>query len=374
MGSLVLMMLIAGCSSPPTPDSPVDASIAHTDGWSRLPDGPLSARHGTVGAWLDQRFVLFGGWSQPPCPPNADCAWPTDAVLRDGASFDPAAGTWKLIAEAPMPVSGWNSAVVNDRWYFLTAGFPRTDSPVTFLSYDPAADDWTSLPVPRAAAGSRLVAAGDRVMAISSSDEQAKAIDSVFDSATGSWQQIPDDPLGPGFDRAAVWLGDALLLTAKDLVPGPGSAQPAVVRLATLDATLTEWAPLPDSEVIGGSPTAVGGRVVFPERGSADGGEVNNWGRPFPHGGVFNPSDSSWTPLPDPPAGAGLGWEALTVGGNALVGGHLLDPATSDWTVVPPPPGPERYSTTILANADTIVVWGGASADQNLADGYLLHY
>ena len=273
-----------------------------------------------------------------------------------------------------MPVSGWNSAVVNDRWYFLTVGFPQADNAVTFLSYDPAADEWTSLPVPPAAAAARLVAAGDRVMAISSSDEQVKAIDSVFDPASGSWQQMPDDPLGPSFDRGAVWLGDALLLTAKDLVPNPGSEKPSLVRLAMLDTTLTQWTLLPDSEILGGNPVSIAGRVVFPSTGSADGGEVNNWGRPFPFGGIFNPADSSWAPLPDPPAATGLDGYILSVGDNTLVGGHLLNPATGGWTVVPTLPGPSRNSATVLANTDTIVVWGGAAGDQNLADGYMLHF
>lgn len=62
------------------------------------------------------------------------------------------------------------------------------------------------------------------------------------------------------------------------------------------------------------------------------------------------------------------------MGDSILVSGHLLNPATGDWTVVPPLPGPSRTGETALANTDTIVVWGGASSGQNLADGYMLHF
>jgi hypothetical protein len=180
--------------------------------WAQLPDGPLSARREVTGAWLDQKFVLVGGWSDRPCPPSAGCVPPEKPALRDGASFDPSTGTWRRIAPAPAPVSGWNSVVVDGKLYLLTSDLGRSASPVLFLSYDPSRDSWATLPPP-AGEGLELVAAGRQIVAVSYSDERSPAIDSAYDPRSRAWRRLPEDPLGLTYDRSAVWLGDQLLLS-----------------------------------------------------------------------------------------------------------------------------------------------------------------
>lgn len=229
--------------------------------WMKVSAGPLSARHDVAGAWLDGRFVLGGGWAQPPCPPNAACLPPEDPALRDGASFDPATNSWRSTADAPVPVSGRTTVVLDDKLYVLTPDSGRADSPVTFLCYDPVQDVWTTLPSP-SGEGVDLVAADDVVLAVASSTEEA-AVDSVFEPTRGSWRQLPPDPLGPSDVRAAVWMGDWLLLTAQGSVPEQG-AERDVLELGALDATFTDWRRLPNSNIGGGYPIVVSDLVVYP--------------------------------------------------------------------------------------------------------------
>ena len=47
-------------------------------GWERLPAVPLSPRTDPVVAWTGTEVVVVGGNTGWVCPPNADCAGPTD--------------------------------------------------------------------------------------------------------------------------------------------------------------------------------------------------------------------------------------------------------------------------------------------------------
>lgn len=331
--------------------------------------------------------MVVGGWSYFPCPPTADCVFPETPALNDGASFDPVTQTWQRIATAPVPLAVHsNKAVVGDQLYLFTDDLGREDSPLSFLRYDTATDSWSSLPTP--APASRIIAIGDRVAAIAFSDEEFDGGDAVFDPETQEWMPLPDDPLGPSFGREAVWLGDELLLTATGPVPNPGSNKPPVMRLAILNGSLTEWAILPDAAILGGGPTFVAGKVVFPWPGYEDGGTVNNWGRSYPYGGVFDPETLEWQALPEPPSEPGFddqgltgrgpyGWDGprgmgMALGNRTFVSGHLLNPATGEWLAVPRPGWADRMGAAVATNSDTFFVWGGYTAEGLAADGHVL--
>ena len=361
---------LSGCTFA-APDPAFEQTVRFSGAWSRVPNGPLSPRHDALAVWLDGKFLVVGGWSSPPCPPNASCVAPDEPANSDGAVFDPDTEEWTPIAEAPVPVSGDNAAIVDGQLYVSTGEAWRGDSPVGVWRYHPVFDSWTRIPAPPTPFA-RLVAACHQLFAFSPTDELQRARDFVLDAEAGIWRAIPDDPLGPSFDREAVWADDAVLLTGKELMTSPGSEEPAVVRLARLDPETFEWTQLPDSDIIGWSPTVVGDVVVFPHVGTADGGEVNSWGRDVPFGGILDPATGEWRSLPDPPPGGGLIGELLVSSGRTVVGGHLLDPSTGDWTLVPDLPPPDRTAPAVAAGGDTILLWGGAIGTDNLGDGYLL--
>jgi hypothetical protein len=355
------------------PDLPAD------EAWGRLPESPLSGRRESAGAWVGDRVVIVGGWSDRPCPAASDCVV-TEPALRTGASYDPVAAEWARIAEAPVPVSGQNTAVVGNDLYVLTHDvFAGSDEP-TFLRYNATADAWTTLPAPPT--DGTLVAAGDRVLAIPGSDETGAGVDSSFDPATETWSALPDDPLGPSYDREGVWLHGTLKLSAKSLTDVTAGA-PARVRMATLDRAFSTWFAQPDSDVVGIGALAAGDRVVFPFSGSQDGGAVATWDRPYPSGGIFDPGDNSWKDLPALPAGIELdeyadGRPPQVVGYEVLIGGRLLlDPMALTYTELPEPTWAPRIQATVITGLDSILVWGGVTYTDdgiavNHADGYFL--
>lgn len=366
VATLAVGALAGGCAARPAALPALDAE------WSALPDAPLTARRGATAAWVADRFVVVGGWSDPACPPNADCALDLSAMLDDGAAFDPTAGEWRAITPAPVPVGVATAAVVADTLYLLVPDLGPDAGAPELLAYDGRADAWTTLPAPPER-WVDLVAAGDVLVAIAGTDELGPTTDAVLDPATGQWRTLPDDPLGPSFDRQAVWLGDRLLLAAKDLAGSPGSAEPAIVRLSVLDADLGSWSAPEDTEVLGWAPVAVAGRVVFPGLGGADGGDVNNWGREYPFGGVLDLATGEWRELPD------VGDEAtpaplsgVVVGDRVVVGDGLLDPVTGAWLRLPALPGRAATELAVAAGDGALLVWGGATTSGNLDAGHLL--
>ena len=374
----ICALLLAGCA--PLPGAPASSRQVSNGAWEVVPESPLSPRQGMVAEWVDGRFVLIGGSSEPSCPPSASCVASEVPRLRDGAVLDLESNRWRAIADAPIPLSSSRTAAVGDSLYLVAVPDQAVQREV-FLRYDLDADEWTRLPDAPRSTGD-LVAAGDRVLAIADTDERGPTRDAVFSPATGRWTDLPDDPLGPSFNRSAAWLGDQLLLTAKRLVKNPGADGPSLTRMATLSADLTTWTALPDSSIIGGNPIAVAGLVVFPGLGEADGGGVGNWGRSYPEGGIWNPKDGSWTRLPDgAPSlvdaggtdlpGLGLGGE-----GTVLIGGALLDPVARSWLQLPDPGLSKRYSQAVVVGDDSVLLWGGTADgwERNLSDGALLRY
>jgi hypothetical protein len=118
--------------------------------WSALARSPLGYRNSPLLAWAGGRLVEVGGWAKTGTGRSAA-----------GASFDPATGRWRRIAAAPAGgsfVDGSTSAVWTGRYLAVASGTaapcpgdpapaPRCWTGLTL--YDPTANRWTVLAVPR---------------------------------------------------------------------------------------------------------------------------------------------------------------------------------------------------------------------------------
>ena len=368
MGRLMLVLLavaLSACGSAGSDPGP-PGRVGGT--WERLPDPPLSPRESAVAVPAGGAVLVVGGSDADPCPPNADCAAPAAPLLRDGALYDPRAGTWERIADAPVGVSFGSTAVVGGDVYLLAPGEPwESGAPPAFLRYRTGDDRWTRLPLPSGASRRSIVAAGDRVVAYADSDEFGVVPDLVFDPARRAWAELPDDPLPRTFDRTMAWSGRELVLAAHALVPDPGAREPSVVIAAAYDAGRGTWRRLPDSEILGGGARwfAHEGRLVLAALGSADGGEVGNWGRPYPNGGVLDVEPGRWSGLPDPPAGADEFSAGIVAGDRADYWGQqgwVLDAVAGGWTQVPPLDGDDQIVSgrSVAAAGRDLLGFGGA--------------
>jgi hypothetical protein len=341
--------------------SPTDAG----SGWAELPASPLSARHSATAIWTGTEAVIVGGTDQAACPPNADCELRIDDWRRDGAAFDPAAGTWRKIPDLPVAPAVASTALADGRAYLL--GRSPVDPEPFFLAWDGVADRWDILPPPpEPDSVSALVAAGDRIVAVRGTHENGVTRDAGYDPASRTWTDLPLDPFAPSYDRSMVWTGAELVLLAVPL-EGRLPTEPPLYRAAALDPATAAWRPLPDGEVMGWDPTWywAGGRIVNPTAGSADGGQTNNFGRPYPFGGILTPPAGEWSPLPDPPADHS-GYRGLRAAGPDHVvspEGWILDVPRLTWSVLRRPPDAANGGEAVAWAGDRLIVWGGVRAE-----------
>jgi hypothetical protein len=363
-----LILTSAACGQGADPTDPgADAEPATT--WVRLAESPLSPRTGATGVWTGEDVLVFGG-EQVACPPNADCAPPDEPALQDGAAYNPATDTWRRITTPLVPVRYAHTAVIGDAVYvWAHSSYDAEASPV-FMRYSIPDDTWTSLPPPTADGqgaapsirGMVVTGAGDRLVGYSSSDEQGEQPDWLYDPV-GGWTQLPDDPHTPAFDRSMTWAADRLVLFDKELVANPGSERPSLGRAAVLDLSAGVWETLPPSETLAYGPWfADNGRLIDPALGSADGGEVNNWGRHYPNGGILDLAGRRWQSLPAGPSDASFSAGVLGSQGAMYTGyrGVVLDLAAERWLTVPELEEPRGTSgRTVVAVGTDLFVFGG---------------
>jgi hypothetical protein len=351
---MIAVLVLSGCGDD-TADQADPSEV-----WQATDQSPLSPRERAVAVTIGDRVLVVGGSDAPPCPPGGDCSLPEKQPLFDAALFDPLTGEWARTAAAPLRLGGHidaRTAVIGDTAYFLAEWYVAETERVqiAFLSYDAVADAWTELPNPPAEAASRLqlTAAGDNLVAYPGSHETMDMDrtltpdqippDLLFRPADQSWHELPADPHGPSFDRNLLAVGNRLILLAKDLVADPG-VDPPLVRMATLDVAgdpnSAQWTALPDGEFLWPDGyVSVGGLLLSPYLGSADGGEVNNWGRAYPYGGVIDPATGEWTAFPSVPEQDPRAWgvgPASISGNRTLINGPwVVDSQTLEWTQVP---------------------------------------
>jgi hypothetical protein len=353
---LVLLLALTACgsaSSTPGPAAPASAAPAR-DAWTKVPGVPLSPRTDPVVAWTGREVLVVGGNTGWVCPPNADCAGPTD-LATDGAALDPATGEWRPVADAPVGFwdswgGGWDSAYVDG----LLVVRGTTDG--RLLGYDVAADRWSVLTPPAGFAG-RLSASGERLWALAGSRilSWGPAADDVREEAS----YTPRDPLqdpqlfvtpagpvitGVRYDEAAP---DEPTLTQADVPDGVGGWR----RLVTGQiGWLSHWD---------------GTRLYGVEPGEADGGEVNGWDRAYPFAGTLDPMSGEWQPL-DVPRRAWSSsdwWDVAAYDGTRVVTqGRFTDLATATvngWTDLGRPDSRLTHDLSATWAGDRLFVFGG---------------
>lgn len=319
-------------STVPDPAPPVVGSGA----WEHLPDAPVPARSMPLVGWTGEEVVLVGGDPEP-CPANADCdRVPT--VASDGAAYDVDAGTWRVIAEAPVGMGYYfRTTMVGDTMVVFGDG--------RWWAYDAGDDDWTRLPdppVPTRDSGS-ISSADGLVYALS---RQGRV--QVLDLAAGTWSQLPELPDELG-GASVVATGDRVVVSGE--LVGARSLEPVVsaqvwdgerwTRAAMVQTNpFRHWA---------------GERLVELDLQVVEGQDI-------PYGGRLDPATGKWSPLPDPPTSyGGDGWSLVAADGPLLLGwGFVYDDSAETWTRVPPKPEEAvgDGASAVLVDGRVVVVGG----------------
>ena len=85
--------------------SRLDAAVYDPDAnrWRRTPELPLELRTQAATGVVDGHFVVWGGWKLPPDLRSSDGTFsPYLGSLHDGAEYDPATNRWTRIDDGPL--------------------------------------------------------------------------------------------------------------------------------------------------------------------------------------------------------------------------------------------------------------------------------
>lgn len=305
--------------------------------WERTADSPLSPRNG-ANIWWDGNEIFVVGGSDFTCGSASMCLAPSTPPFSDGAAYNPETNTWREISDTPVSIlSSQIATVASDIFALIWTNYDSRSS--RLFRYQTLLDKWEELTPPEVITNTSIVALGTDIILIKTSHENGYVPDWKMDTLTGQWTQILDSPLGLGFNRQFVPLGNELYLFDHELVPNPGGEGPSYIRAAKLKEE--QWQMLPRSDIIGSFPFLTAGTLlVSPELGCADGGKVNGYGRCVAFGAVFDTTSNTWHELPNAPS-RGMN-NAQSSGGlsdNDLVliqpGLPALNAITGEWFVVP---------------------------------------
>ncbi len=195
------------------------------DTWRPVPaPGFLPGRFRHTAVWTGTEMIVWGGQGG-----NGD------ALLADGAAFDPATERWRALAPAPLDGRRGHAAAWTGTEMIVWGGADAWGGDVLRLTatgarYDPGRDAWTAMSGDGRPAGTsapRLAWTGSRVFVVSPEAGRRRALGDVdgppvaaYVPFTDRWENIPP-PAGfsdrcssaPGYeDLPVVWTGEELVL------------------------------------------------------------------------------------------------------------------------------------------------------------------
>jgi N-acetylneuraminic acid mutarotase len=135
---------------------PVDDGAAYnpaTRRWRLLSRGPLTPRPGQAAVWTGTEMVVWGGVDARSYPS-------ADAAGDEGAAFNPATNTWRLLPPAPLTsrgyaIAAWTGAEV----MILGGGAAMTTDSRDYSDgalYNPATNTWSHVPAPAPLGGHHI--------------------------------------------------------------------------------------------------------------------------------------------------------------------------------------------------------------------------
>ncbi|MCD5354527.1 hypothetical protein LR393_31055 [Kineosporia mesophila] len=343
-----------------SPDGP-PTDTPRTKGWQTVAESPLSPRGNPTLVQVGEDVVVLGGSETDPCPPTAFCALDPDD-LADGAVYDPDRDVWRSITPAPIRLTNISTASSGNSVYVLTHPLSGSGPKQQLWEYSLTEDRWTQMPAPPQPMDSLVSAGTDHLVAYVTAHTKTWTADQSYDIASRTWRSVPRDPLAPSEDRnlIATESGD-LVVIAVDRHTQRGKPTWSPWRTAQWNAVTKTWKEVPTPDIVDSGPTWmwVAGRVVNPTTQTIDLGK-----RLVGTGGIFDPADETWQPVPSAPVGPeGVLPNLDSAGsGRVFVNDQILDVRSGTWTQAPRPPTrfPTQDAAAIIVN-DRLIVFGGAT-------------
>lgn len=171
--------------------------------WTAIPQAPVPGRSAHAAVWTGRELLVWGGEDA------------RDGAHADGAAFNPATGRWRTLAPSPLAARSGMVAVWTGRELLIWGGAVARglQDGRTFgdgASYDPATDRWRALPEREPGDGATAVWTGSRMLVFGGMAQGWRTDLVEFDPTRWQWRTLRPASYGPGAYRA-VWTGDELL-------------------------------------------------------------------------------------------------------------------------------------------------------------------
>ncbi|MGI9017009.1 MAG: Kelch repeat-containing protein [Euzebya sp.] len=290
-------MLIYGGQPDPGPATGVRFDLV-TGGWQLMASSPMGSRSGHTAVWTGQELIVFEG-----APIGQSAA--ASAQEIDGAAYDPASDTWRVIADAPVNPRSGHVAVWTGSEMLVFGGSRVFEHHAPAALYNPDTDSWRlsgASPLDRAFGRVAAVWTGEEVLIWSGTGEEDVA---AYDPAADTWRSLPGSPIGMR-SVSAVWTGSEMLLLG---LPQGNRSQ---IGGAALNLAEARWTVLPPS------PQAFAATFATLWTGT----EAVVVGGPAEDlGAAWNPDLGRWRELPVGPQSALSGHAAVWTGSQVLLWG-----------------------------------------------------
>lgn len=364
-GLLAVVAVAAGSFAVRSDSDQVDvAADSQTEGeaagvWTTIPDSPLTPRQPGVAVWTGTEMVIAGGNAADPCGLVSDCLVEQEP-LGDGAAYDPAAKTWRTIADPPIAFTGGTGVWTGDEVLVL-ATTPLTAVPLpVLLAYDPTSDSWSTLVSPPTDDLGEPAWTGERWVFPTRETNSGSGGWSYF-PAEDRWELLEPDPIGSASERSIVAAGGSLFLFAS-VYDQPDAPTNGLYRAARFDLENRKWVTLniPDVANNGNTWISTGDFVVNPTTAATN---AEPGREPIPYGAVLDVQSGEMRPLPQPPPLADPGKFTRTgyfgdAGGWVVANTRLFDPSSDTWVEIPPRPDGVYPGATVWTG-DALITWGG---------------
>jgi hypothetical protein len=339
--------------------------------WRPLPPAPIADRIGAGAVWTGTEMIVWGGVTGKVVTTPGPC----DRCASDGAAYNPATGTWRVIAPAPAGVEGGGGAGViwtGNEMVVWASNSP--DGPAGAAAYNPRTNSWRRLPAGPLGKRELYVSvwSGKELIVIGGAlgDTLATPLAAALDPEAGTWRLVPGlnrlTGLLPG---PAVWDGHDVLVTAARCSTGTNISCRSIFLAYNPATDAVRELKLPAYSADFGADQAAslkpigwtGTEVVFSTTVPGSVRLIR-----------YNPTTGVWTkgayapcyiPFTHPTQTAWLGNRYVAACGDD--GLQIYSPATDTWTWRTLTPGPSPLtsleSSAIVWTGTDLIAWSGGT-------------
>ena len=202
------------------------------DAWSPIATMPVGREKPGAGA-IDGKLYVSGGWDTNGNP------------LANTGAYDPAGDSWATVAPNPAPRAAPGTAVADDKLYLVGGCVDSFCTPSnSVVRYDPAADSWETLaPYPHTTSWESCGGIDGKVYCAGGFAGGTPHTDGfVYDPAADSWSPIAAMPMN-------LW-GSAYAAANGQLLVVSGLTGPSTITNQGLayDPSSDSWTPLPNAQ------------------------------------------------------------------------------------------------------------------------------